>query len=108
MAENKVKGARFAPDVEKKIEAYREIFGWDFGQVVTQLLNYRDRINSVVSRIEVVQTSQGDSLMFLRGGPESNELGEEAVAYWLVQELQKSIAEGFREPFLGIVEPWEE
>lgn len=107
MAENKVKGARFSPEMEKKFDAYTEVFGWDFGQTVTQLLNYRDRINAIASRIEVLHTDQGTSLMFYKGCPDSDcPLNEAAVGYWLVEQLQMSIAEGFREPFLGIDEPW--
>lgn len=100
MVENKVRSARFAPDIQEKIEAYQSVFGWDFGQTVTQLFNYRQRIQNVLSRFEVVRGEQGGTMIFYEHAEgEQEPLNDSAACYWLVQELQKSIAEGFREHF---------
>lgn len=106
MVENRVRSARFTPDIQEKIEAYQSVFGWDFGQTVTQLFNYRQRIQNVLSRFEVVRCESGQT-MILYEGPlpgESEPLNEAAACYWLVQELQKSIAEGFRQHFQPVHE----
>lgn len=100
MAENKVRGARFTPEIQEKIEAYESVFGWDFGQTVTQLFNYRERIQSVLRGLEVARATDG-SVHLLHADdpclPGTPCLNEKEVCIWLVQELQKSIAEGFRE-----------
>ena len=111
MAENKVRAARFSPDIQEKLDAYQSVFAWDFGQTVTQLLNYRDRINTVLTRITVVRQSDGSDELFYDWPDEEDAdrpMNADRVCLWLVQELKKSIAEGFREPFMGVAEPWEE
>lgn len=103
MAENKVRGARLSPEIQEKIEAYQSVFGWDFGQTVTQLFNYRERIMKAVHDFEVVRCSDG-ALQLIHDDetePGMPVLNEGVVARWLVQELQKSVAEGFREPLFG-------
>ena len=109
MVDSKLVGMRLPPDIVGKIGSYQDVFGWTPAQVVTQLLNYRDRINAIATRIEVVHTNQGGTLMFFKDGPDSDvPLDVAHVGYYLVHELQMSIAEGFREPFLGIDEYWKD
>lgn len=104
MAENKVRGARFTPEIQEKIEAYESVFGWDFGQTVTQLFNYRERIMKAVQGFDLLRGSDGSSLLIHESHemePGMPVLNEAVIAQWLVQELQKSIAEGFREPLFN-------
>jgi hypothetical protein len=110
MAENKVRGARFTPDIQEKIEAYESVFGWDFGQTVTQLFNYRERLIKAVRGFEVVRCSDGSIELIHHDAMEPGMpvLNQAVIAQWLIQELQKSIAEGFREPLFDSNEEKEE
>lgn len=110
MSENRVRSARLTQDIQDKVEAYQSVFGWDFGQTVTQLFNYRQRIMNAVADLEVVRCSDG-SIDIIHGPscqPGNPVIDAKHIAVWLVQELEKSIAEGFREPLFGAREEEEE
>lgn len=110
MAENRVRGARFTPDIQEKIEAYEKVFGWDFGQTVTQLFNYRERLMKAVRDFEVIRCTDGSIELIHHDAMEPGMpvLNQGTIAQWLVLELQKSIAEGFRDPLFGSNEEEEE
>lgn len=98
MVENKVYSARLPLEVQEQIEAYRSVFGWDFGQIVTQLINYRARVMEATKRLDTVKNMQGvEVLLFWPDGETAPEdVDAERLAAWFIDESQKSVAEGFR------------
>lgn len=100
MVENKVRSARLSPEIQEKLQAYESVFGWDFGQTVTQLIQYRERIMAAIKGLDVVQDMSGrEHLVFWPegvSGLDVEHVDSDVLALWFLGEANKSVAEGFR------------
>lgn len=100
MAENKVRSARLTPEIQEALEAYEKVFGWDFGQTVTQLVRYRERMMQATKGLDYVRNMSGSDVVIVwekdSDIPEMD-VDSERLAVWFIDECSKSIAEGFRD-----------
>lgn len=100
MAENKVRSARLSPEIQESLEAYEKVFGWDFGQTVTQLVRYRERMIKATKGLDYVRNMSGSDVVIFwpeDGENPESDVDTERLSAWFIDEVQKSIAEGFRD-----------
>lgn len=108
----KMVNMKLSADTLRRLEPYRQIYGWTPGEVLVRLLDYHDRIKQAVEQLGHGVLNDGTPVVFLRHSVTDkvdflSDSQETRFLAWLIEELGEPVPLAFQDKS-SYPEEWED
>lgn len=108
---SKMVNMKLSAETLRRLEPFRELYGWTPGEVLVRLLDYHDRIKNAVEQLGHGVLNDGTPVVFLRHSVDGkvdflNNSQETRFLAWLIEELGEPVPLAFQD-ISSYPEEWE-